>query len=389
MKVPQNILDRKGWERLEEEMLAPWAVKCSESRGRRYPEPSSGFRTCFQRDRDRIVHSMAFRRLEYKTQVFVNHEGDHYRTRLTHTLEVAQIARSIARILRLNVDLTEAIGLAHDIGHTPFGHAGEEELRTLMREHGGFEHNEHGLRVVDLLEQRHAEYPGLNLSFEVREGIIKHSSPYDSPRRGEFETTGGPSLEAQVVDIADEVAYNNHDLDDGLTARLLNWEQLEEVELWRKWRQHWEQIQPGISRRILKPRIVSSLINEQVQDVIRTSQDRIVNLSPQHSDEIRQNPEKLVRFSEEMETLNKQLKDFLMKELYRHYKVMRMTTKVRRFLKELFHLYVEHVEQMPYWYQQRMKEEVPERVVCDYLAGMTDRYALDEYQKLFIPWAKV
>jgi len=287
------------------------------------------------------------------------------------------------------VDLTEAIALAHDIGHTPFGHAGEEELRRLMRDHGGFEHNEHGLRVVDLLEQRREEYPGLNLSFEVREGIIKHSSSYDSPRPAGFEDSGGPTLESQVVDLADEVAYNNHDLDDGLSAGLLTWDQLDEVVLWRRWRETWERTRPNIPKRILQSRIVSSLIDEQVRDVIQTSQQRIVSLSPKDVESVREHSEKLVCFSPDMEILNRELKAFLMKGLYRHYRVMRMTTKVCRFLRELFHLYIEHKEQMPYGYQSRMEREPAERVICDYLAGMTDRYALDEYEKLFVPWAKV
>lgn len=384
-----SLLDRAGWEDLEQVQLADWAIHSSQSQGRSFPEPDDDLRTCFQRDRDRIIHCQAFRRLEYKTQVFINHEGDHYRTRLTHTLEVAQIARAIARVLRLNVDLTEAIALAHDIGHTPFGHAGEAELGALMKDHGGFEHNEHGLRVVDCLERRYEAFLGLNLSYEVREGIIKHSGSYDSARPGPWAGTGGASLESQVVDRADEIAYNSHDLDDGVASDLLPWDRLEGIALWKRWASQAAHRDPETPTRFLRPRMTSALIHAQVTDLVKTSHRELLDRGVQSPEDVRSFPGKLIQFSPEMDAMNAELKSFLMKNLYRHHRVMRMTTKARKFLSELFGLYVSRPELMPPTFADRMASESAERVVCDYIAGMTDRYALDEYRKLFMPWEKI
>ncbi len=384
------MLEREQFERQEAARLAPYAVKSSESKGRRHAEAGDPFRPAFQRDRDRVIHTAAFRRLEYKTQVFVNHEGDHYRTRLTHTIEVSQIARSIARALRLNEDLTEAIVLAHDLGHTPFGHAGERMMDELMAGEGGFEHNVQSLRVVDVLEKRYPAFDGLNLTFEVREGICKHSSQYDSPPPvPEFSDPGFPSLEAQVADIADEIAYSNHDVDDGIRSRMLTVRSLESVSLWREAVSHVRSKYNAIDEDILRYMAISFIISTLTHNLIRTTFGKLEASGIRSPDEGRKSRERKVSLDPEMSEKNAELKKFLLKEMYGHYRVIRMEQKARRILSDLFASYTTRPEQLPPHIQARARNESVRRVVCDYLAGMTDRYAMEEYRKLFDPLQKV
>ncbi|MFH1457721.1 MAG: deoxyguanosinetriphosphate triphosphohydrolase [Candidatus Omnitrophota bacterium] len=374
----------------EDLLLAPFAMKSFDTRGRRYKEKEHPYRSVYQRDRDRIIHSAAFRRLEYKTQVFVNHEGDYYRTRLTHTIEVAQIARTIACSLRLNVDLTEAIALAHDLGHTPFGHSGEEALNELMRKSGGFNHNLQGLRVVDYLEERYPDFPGLNLTWEVREGIVKHSSAFDIPVKiKEFSSSEMPTLETQVVDIADEIAYDNHDLDDGITSGLINESDLQELPIWHEINKDILKKHASLHPDKRKYQIIRFLINRQVTDLIQETERNIRQLKLKASQDVKKIDKKIVTFSKSMLHLRKPLRSFLMERLYHHYRVMRMSIKAKRFIEELFHVYVMRPEQLPQDTQKRILKDGSKRAVCDYIAGMTDRYALDEYEKLFNPYKKV
>lgn len=378
------------FQRWEGTNLAPYAMKSSLSRGRRYDEPEHPYRSIYQRDRDRIIHSTAFRRLEYKTQVFVNHEGDYYRTRLTHTLEVSQIARSIARALMLNEDLVEAIALAHDLGHTPFGHSGEEALHKLMKDHGGFDHNVHGLRVVDYLEKRYPNFRGLNLTWEVREGIIKHSTPFDKPPRvKELEPEKSATLETQVVDIADEIAYDAHDLDDGITSGLLNEEGLRNVQLWRHLDEQIRKRFKDIDNEIRKYQIVRYLIDLHVSNLIDETKKRIKKYKVDSPQKVRDKSFKIISFSGDLKDKRSQLKEFLLKNLYQHYRVVRMSDKAKRFIQELFGVYLAKPQQLPPSSQARIKQEGTYRVICDYIAGMTDRYALDEYKKLFVPYERV
>ena len=374
----------------EDKLLVPYATKSYNTKGRAYKEQEHPYRSVYQRDRDRIIHCAAFRRLEYKTQVFVNHEGDYYRTRLTHTLEVSQIARTIAVALRLNADLVEAIALAHDLGHTPFGHAGEEALNELMSECGGFNHNMQGLRVVDILEERYLDFPGLNLTWEVREGIAKHSSAFDKAVAPEqLAPEEMPTLEAQIVDIADEIAYDNHDLDDGLTSGLLKESQLQKLAIWDNIYAHISQKYAKIEDEKQKYLIIRSLIDLQVTDLIKETEARIDKIKPKSSLELKELKEKVVLFSQEMSGLRKPLREFLMEKLYHHFRVIRMSNKAKRFIQELFQVYAERPEQLPDKIQSRIPKDGVKRVVCDYIAGMTDRYALDEYKKLFDPYEKV
>ncbi|MCX5667055.1 MAG: deoxyguanosinetriphosphate triphosphohydrolase [Candidatus Omnitrophica bacterium] len=373
-----------------EDLLAPYAKKSKDSKGRLHKEPEHPYRSCYQRDRDRVIYSTAFRRLEYKTQVFVNHEGDHYRTRLTHTLEVAQIAKSIARALQLNEDLVEAIALAHDLGHTPFGHSGEDALREIMKDYGGFDHNTQGLRVVDLLEERYPEFPGLNLSYEVREGVIKHSTAYDLPRPSlPFEATASPLLEIQVVDVADEIAYDNHDLDDGIASRLIKEEDLKKVPLWEKEVKAIRKIYPHLKDEVRKYQIIRSLINAQITDILTQTDSNIKRHKIRKVSDVTKLPIRLVTFSKPMEELRKPMRAFLQKNLYQHYRVVRMSNKAHRFITELFNVYSDKPEQLPPSTHDRLKKEDKHQVVCDYIAGMTDRYALDEYKKFFEPYERV
>jgi len=385
------MFTRKDFERREGILLAPYAARSKDSKGRVHKEKEHDYRSCYQRDKDRIIHSTAFRRLEYKTQVFVNHEGDYYRTRLTHTLEVAQIAKAIARALRLNEDFTEAVALAHDLGHTPFGHSGEDALHHIMKRHGGFNHNLQGLRVVDMLEERYPQFSGLNLTYEVREGIIKHTTYFDQPRLlVPFEKKEPPLLEAQVVDIADEIAYDNHDLDDGLTSGLLNEKKLlKEVKLWNEVGKQTDLHFSKTDVQIKRYQIIRSLINTQVTDIIVEFEKNIKKFRIETAREVRKAPHKLIKFSKTMEQMRKPLRKFLFDNLYQHYRVIRMSNKAYRFIHELFEVYLDKPEQLPPTTKSRLKKEGARRAICDYIAGMTDRYALDEYKKFFDPYEKV
>lgn len=372
--------------------MASFAVKSAASKGRIYNEPEHDYRSCYQRDRDRVIHSTAFRRLEYKTQVFVNHEGDYYRTRLTHTLEATQLARTIARSLGLNEDLVETISLAHDIGHPPFGHAGETALKELMKEKGGFEHNRQGLRVVDRLEKRYPDFDGLNLTWEVREGINKHFTAFDKTEASkEFAQHAFPTLEAQVADVADEIAYDNHDLDDGLTSGLLQEEELDRVELWHIAKEQVLRKEKQYDPEIHKYQIIRYLINWQIIDVITESCRRLKEYNIQSPEEAKNCSVRIISFSSDMFRLRKPLEAFLLENLYHHYRVVRMSDKARRFVKDLFELYVAKPAQLPPGPQKRLKAGGEDEyvVVCDYIAGMTDRFALDEHKKLFEPYEKV
>ena len=379
-----------------EEMLAPYAARDDRSRGRRHPEPKPEYRTEYQRDRDRIIHSNAFRRLVYKTQVFVNHEGDLYRTRVTHSIEVAQIARSVARALGLNEALTEAICLAHDLGHTPFGHAGQDALNECMRPYGGFEHNLQSLRVVDELEERYAEFPGLNLTFECREGILKHCSARAARELGElgerFLKRTQPGLEAQIANVADEIAYNNHDVDDGIRAQLVSLEELRETRLFRRQLDIVTAKYPELGERRRVHEVIRRMINHIVVDLIRTSQARLEAAHPASIDEVRSQPKPLIALSDSARDEHGELMQFLRERLYRHYKVLRMTTKARRVLKELFEAFVADIQLMPPEYRDAAaRGETAQgaagraRAVADYIAGMTDRYAILEHRRLFDP----
>ncbi|MBI3909375.1 MAG: deoxyguanosinetriphosphate triphosphohydrolase [Armatimonadetes bacterium] len=382
MRTRQAYLDG------ERAALAPYASKASESRGRVHPEAEHPLRSPYERDRDRIVHSSAFRRLEYKTQVFVNHEGDYYRTRLTHTLEAAQIARSLARFLRLNEDLAEAVALAHDLGHPPFGHAGEQTLRHLMAEHGGFEHTRQGLRVVDRLEERYPDFPGLNLTWEVREGLAKHSKEFD-PRQPlpdfvEFADAPYPSLEAQLVDICDEIAYNAHDIDDGLTAGMITLDQLERVEIWSRVRRQPEQ-PAHLSPEQIKYLGVRALINAQVDDLLHAVEARAAEWGLASAADVRRAPGRVAVPSEAMQGLAAELREFLHTEVYHNYRVYRMSIKARRLLEDLFRLYREEPGQLPPPVRARAASEGLERALCDYLAALTDREAIEEHRRLLDP----
>ena len=373
--------------------LAPYAMRDDISRGRRYVEVFKDNRPAFERDRDRIIHCSAFRRLEYKTQVFVNHEGDYYRTRLTHSLEVSQIARAIARRLKLNEELTEAIALAHDLGHTPFGHSGESILNELMKDHGGFEHNLQGLRVVEKLEERYPNYNGLNLTWETREGLVKHTTSHDTTnpeKLKDYEPDKFPALEAQIIDLADEIAYNNHDIDDGLESDLLEEEALrEEVELWQEMIKITENNYPGINNPQKKYYAISHLIGYLILDLVNETEKNISRFKIETLEDVRNAKARLVAFSPDTARKNQQLKDFLGNNLYNHYRVKRMSSKVKMVVDRLFRAYVGNTMLLPKKYQKKIEEESHERIICDYIAGMTDRYALDEYKKLFDPFAGV
>ncbi|MFJ2994774.1 deoxyguanosinetriphosphate triphosphohydrolase [Pandoraea sp. NPDC087047] len=368
-----------------EASLAPYAARSGASRGRRFEEAAPTTRTEFQRDRDRIIHSTAFRRLEYKTQVFVNHEGDLFRTRLTHSLEVAQIGRSIARNLRVNEDLVEAIALAHDLGHTPFGHAGQDALNACMQNYGGFEHNLQSLIVVDELEEHYGGFNGLNLCFETREGILKHCSRANARGLGElgerFLQGRQPGIEAQIANLADEIAYNNHDIDDGVRSGLLTLEQLDEVPLWRRFCTEAKLDWPDISGRRLVHETTRRIINALIVDLIATTRQRVADASPFSMDDVRASGP-LVAFSAEMREQAGSLKRFLFDNLYRHYLVMRMAAKAQRIVKELFEAFLTEPRLLPPNYRPENPEDQP-RWIAHYVAGMTDRYAIKEYRRLF------
>jgi dGTPase len=384
-----TLFDPPDWLDREDEVLAPYAMRTRNSRGRRHAEDPHPFRTLYPRDRDRIVHSTAFRRLMYKTQVLVNQTNDHHRTRLTHTLEVAQISRTIARQLGLNEDLTEAIALAHDLGHPPFGHAGESALDECMRDQGGFEHNRHGLRIVEQLEYRYADFPGLNLSWEVLESLALHSSRRDAPEIREFLAVGAPLLEAQVVDAADSLAYNTHDIDDALFVGLISTHELQDVEFWRQAEERVRQVHKKLGPEQYQPTVVRALINWQVTDILASTRQRLRDERIRTVEDVRRTAERLVLPSPEVQELKRELEQFLHQRVYRHQRVMRMAAKGRRFVQQIFAEYCRAPEQLPERYERRAKQEGLQRTVCDYLAGMTDRYAQDEYLRLFQPYTSV
>lgn len=378
---------REDLEKNEHLLLASYGLKSDESRGRLYAEAESASRTAFQRDRDRIIHTTAFRRLEYKTQVFVFYEGDHYRTRLTHTLEVAQLGRSIARSLGVNEDLTEAICLAHDLGHPPFGHAGEYALNALMAEHGGFNHNTQSYRIVTTLENRYPTFRGLNLTYETREGMIKHETEYDKSDAAEFEPDKRASLEAQISNLADEIAYNAHDLEDGLRANLFDAYDLRDLVIWQileeqvQWKNHQF---TDLERR----EVIRELIGMMVTDVVKKTAENLAEYEVDSPEKLQLLPVNVVEYSAEFGKEIRQLKNFLFQRMYRHYRLMRMQTKAEHFLSEIFEAYLKEPGMLPEQTQARLEDMPLEKVITDYIAGMTDRYALEEWEKLFDPYRK-
>ncbi len=383
-------MNRGDFEKLEGLVLAPYATRSADSRGRVHPEAEHAFRLSFQRDRDRIIHSTAFRRLEYKTQVFVNHEGDYYRTRLTHSMETAQIARTVAQALRLNQDLAEAVALAHDLGHTPFGHAGERTLHQLMRDHGGFDHNRQSLRIVEVLEERYPSFKGLNLTWEVREGIAKHSPPYTKPMAQRFEPGKAPCLEAQLVDYADEIAYNTHDIDDGLKSGLITAEQLSDVALWRDTYARVVRELPDAPFELQRYQVQRWLIDEFVGDLIGTIEERLTAIAAKGPEDIRDHGAPIATFSDALESKRLELKAFLKENMYRHYRVTRMMVKAQRVMAELFKAYMEEPRLLPPHVLARSdRDDTQARVIADYIAGMTDRFAVEEHIKLFDPSERV
>jgi len=381
-------IDRVIQEAREDRELAPYGMRSANSRGRRYPEAEHPLRTRYQRDRDRVIHCSSFRRLEYKTQVFVNHEGDNYRTRLTHSLEAAQIGRTVARALGLNEELTEALCLGHDLGHTPFGHSGEKVMSELMREHGGFEHNRQTSRILEVLEERYPDFPGLNLTWEVREGLIKHRPDSDATAPPEYAPGECPTLEAQLVDFVDEVAYNNHDIDDGIASGMLGVDALRSVALFRE--AHDEVLERGLEdANIVRHQVVRRIIDRCSNDLIDTTLSSLKTAGARSVEDARRAGRRLVAYTPAMHGQVRELKEFLFKNLYRHYRVVRMGDKAGRILRDLFHSYAGEPLQLPPHVQERIPKDGLHRVVCDYIAGMTDRFALDEHRKLFDPLVKV
>jgi dGTPase len=380
--------DRIRLQQIEEQLLAPYAALSSATRGREHNEQSHAYRTEYQRDRERIIHSRAFRRLEYKTQVFINHEGDHYRTRLTHTIEVAQIARAIARAMRLNEDLAESIALAHDLGHTPFGHVGEKELNRLLEGHGGFEHNRQSLRVVEVLEKRYTAFDGLNLTWETREGIIKHSGTYDRPESDLFIPAEQPSLEAQIIDNADEIAYNNHDLDDGMTSGILNYDEVKKLEIWRMAVDIYGRALPETKKTAIME-IIRTIINLLVSDLIDCTEKKLEEKNIHSYMDVKRAPERVAGFSENVSRANEELKRFLRHNLYQNYLVRRVSLKSQKVISDLFSIYTGHPDTLPESYRDEIERNGIIRTVTDFIAGMTDRYALEEHRKLTDPLARV
>jgi dGTPase len=378
------MITRQEFERREEETLNPCAAKSGASAGRKYPEEEHPYRTAFQRDRDRVIHSAAFRRLAYKTQVFVNHEGDYYRTRLTHSTEAAQISRTIARAIGLNEDLCEVVALGHDLGHTPFGHAGQDALDECMKDHGGFEHNRQSLRVVELLEQRYPGFPGLNLSFETRESIRKHGWPPRGILEEEYRPEWSPLLEAQLVDIADSIAYDAHDIDDSVKAGLITEEALASLDLWRAATEH-----SPLTGEMRVRAGVRQLINLEVTDLVESTLANVKRLKLDSLSAVRATREPAVRFSASMDRRKKELQYFLNQNVYRHHRVLIMSAKAKRFIQELFGAYTDNPAQLPPRFQEWSRQVGVPRAVSDYIAGMTDRYCQDEYRKLFHPFENV
>jgi len=385
------IVTRAEQELREKGCLAPYALRSDLSRGRIHSEEECPYRTAFQRDRDRIIHSKAFRRLEYKTQVFAYYEGDHYRTRLTHTLECAQIAGSMSQYLGANQDLTTAIALAHDLGHTPFGHAGEHALHEVMEDHGGFEHNTQSLRVVDILEARYPEFPGLNLAYETRLGIIRHSTVYDhAPQHvlTEFMTWPQPSLETQIVNVADEIAYNCHDIEDGLSSGFFDERDLSELDLWNEVSRMIQDRYPDLDRDTFRYQCIRKLIDTFIRDAIQATEQRLSSGAYGSPQNIMNFDKPVAGFSARMQSWKEQLNTFLHSRFYTHHRILRMQYKANRLLRDLFEEYVHRPSQLPPGVKKRIDENLDPlpRIVCDYIAGMTDRFALDEHRKLFLPY---
>ncbi|OQY32735.1 MAG: deoxyguanosinetriphosphate triphosphohydrolase [Anaerolineaceae bacterium 4572_5.1] len=379
--------DRQKLEEIEDQSLAPYGMRSKNSRGRAYLGNEPAYRTAFQRDRDRILHTTAFRRLEYKTQVFINYEGDYFRTRLTHTLEVAQIGRTIARALGGNEDLTETICLAHDLGHPAFGHSGEVALNRLMKDHNGFDHNKQSLRIVTKLEQRYPEFPGLNLTWEVREGMVKHESEYDISDASDYDPDLRGNLEAQIANVADELAYTAHDLDDGLRSGMITPSQLEGIALWEILAETFNWRGPVLNE-LARHRMIRHLIGIEVSDVIKATDTRLKESGAQSPEEIQRLSYNVLGHSEDMTRRNRELKDFLYTKLYRHPRVVRMAVKAERIMGDLFNAYINEPAILPSHIQAYLEQRSLERTACDYLAGMTDRYAVDEHRKLFDPSIK-
>lgn len=380
------IFTREILETQEDAMLAPYGIRSKNSRGRLHAEDERKYRTAFQRDRDRILHTTAFRRLKHKTQVFIISEGDYYRTRLTHTLEVAQIGRTIARALGANEDLVESICLAHDLGHPPFGHAGEGSLDNLMEEYGGFDHNRQSFRIITELENRYPDFPGLNLTWELLEGVVKHETEYDISDAKDFDPEKLGHLEAQIANVADELAYTAHDLDDGLRSGMLRGEQVDELRLWKMLRESLQWFDDEVTE-LGRHRVIRRLIGHEVSDVIEISHAQIESKTIKSVHDVQTADETIVRFSDSLEDSNRQLKGFLYQYLYRHPRVFRMQMKAEQILGRLFGAYTDKPEILPYEIQQQAKEGNFHRVICDYMAGMTDRFAIREYRKLFDPEA--
>ena len=374
------MIKRQDLEKIETHSLASYAMKSGESKGRQHKEKEHSYRTRFQRDRDRIIHTAAFRRLEYKTQVFVYHEGDYYRTRLTHSLEVAQIARSICKSLQLNEDLAEAVALSHDLGHPPFGHTGQNVLNRLMKGNGGFEHNKQSLRIVKLLEKRYPEFDGLNLTWEVMEGISKHSQDEDNPVTSD-SAVRFPSLEAQVADFADSIAYNAHDLDDGITSNLLDLGQLRKVALWKENEKKFDEKYTGLDFKLKKYQVVRSIINDLISDFRRATLKNLKQYKVGTVDDVRRAPVRMAAFGKEVAEKNKALKNFLHKNMYSHRKVLRMEFKAELTLEGIFKAYTKMPGLLPDWVQKN--EGLLELRICDYVSGMTDRFAINEHKNLY------
>jgi dGTPase len=378
---------RQQLEEIEDKSLAPYGMRSKDSKGRAYLDSEPEYRTTFQRDRDRILHTTAFRRLEYKTQVFINYEGDYFRTRLTHTLEVSQIGRTLARALGGNEDLVEAICLAHDLGHSPFGHSGEVALARLMKDLGGFDHNRQSLRIVTELEQRYPEFPGLNLSWEVREGMVKHESEYDISDAREFSPDLRGNLETQIANVADELAYTTHDLDDGLRSGMISPQMLDGISLWEILRETYHWRGPNLDD-IERHRMIRQLVGIMVTDMLEATDKRLRESNVRSALDIQKLKHNVIGYSEEMQRRNRELKDFLYKKLYRHYRVVRMQVKAERFILDLFNAYRSEPLMLPDSIQKFIEPRGLERTICDYIAGMTDRYAIEEHRKLFNPLEK-
>ncbi|MCZ2123622.1 MAG: deoxyguanosinetriphosphate triphosphohydrolase [Anaerolineales bacterium] len=381
------IFTRQQLEEIEERSLAPYGTRSKDSKGRAYLDNEPEYRTSFQRDRDRILHTTAFRRLEYKTQVFINFEGDYFRTRLTHTLEVAQIGRTLARALGANEDLVESICLAHDLGHSAFGHSGEVALAKLMKDFGGFDHNKQSLRIVTELENRYPEFSGLNLTWEVREGMVKHESEYDISDARDYNPALRGNLETQIANVADELAYTTHDLDDGLRSEMIHPQMLDGIALWEILRETYNWRGPRLDE-MARHRMIRQLVGLMVTDMIAATDARLKASKAQSALDLQKLKQNVIGYSEDMQRQNRELKDFLYKKLYRNYRVMRMSVKAEKLIAALFNAYRAEPTILPDHVQALIEKHGLERTICDYIAGMTDRYAIEEHQKLFNPLEK-